>query len=68
MKVTCKHCGHYQFTATASTIVEGAICGGCKAKSNYSVMFPDATNLQLRHKFTTDETEPKKLKSKVEPV
>ena len=66
MKVTCRHCDHYQFTATTSTIVEGSICGGCKAKSNYSVMFYDATPEQLRHKSLEPETPPKKLKEKTQ--
>ena len=62
MKVNCKHCERYQFTANTSTIVNSLICHGCKAKSNYSIMFYDATPEQLRHKSLEEETPPKKLK------
>lgn len=62
MNVNCKHCDRYQFVAHQTRIVEGLICTGCKAKSNYLIMFYDATIEQLNYKSTEPETEPKKLK------
>lgn len=65
LKVTCKHCDKYVFTATATTILEEVPCTGCKAKSNYKIIFSnDFTDAQLNHVFTKEETPPKKLKEK----
>lgn len=65
LKVTCKWCGKYQFTATTTTIQEEVPCGNskCGAKSNYKIIFSnDFTDAQLHHVFTKEETPPKKLK------
>lgn len=63
LKVNCKHCGRYQFTATTTTIQEEVPCTGCKAVSNYKIIFSnDFTDAQLNHIFTKAETPPKKLK------
>lgn len=63
IKVNCKHCDRYQFTATTTTIQEEVPCTGCGAKNNYKIIFSnDFTDSQLHHVFSKAETEPKKLK------
>jgi len=64
MKVNCKHCNRYQFTASVTTIQEEVPCNGCGAKSNYKICFSDATPEQLRYTFTSEEKLPTKLKEK----
>lgn len=63
VKVTCEHCGRYLFTAVSTTIIAEHPCGGCGAKSNHKIIFPnDCTDAQLHFVHTTEETPPKKLK------
>jgi len=65
MKINCKHCNRYLFTATNSMIAEDVICSSskCKAHMNFSILFAtDATEAQLRHTFTAKETQPKEVK------
>lgn len=65
IKVNCRHCGRYSFTATTTTIQEEVPCGNskCGAKNNYQIIFSnDFTESQLHHVFTKAETPPKKLK------
>lgn len=62
MKINCRHCDRYLFTASSTTIVEGVVCSNskCKAKLNIKVIFnDDATHEQMHHKFTTPEQPPK---------
>lgn len=66
-KVNCRFCDRYIMTATSSTIVEGVICSNsrCKAKMNIRILFTnDATQAQLRHKFTEPEQPPKDKENK----
>lgn len=62
MKISCKHCSRYQFTACVTTIQQEVPCNGCGAKSNYKIIFGDATEEQIRYKFTEAEKPPTKLK------
>ncbi len=62
MKIYCKHCGRYLLDAKGTTIVEGLICPNskCKAKLNIKIVDHQSSEQDLKYKFTTEETQPKK--------
>jgi len=59
MKITCQHCGRYQFTATGNVMIQEMPCAGCGAKNNYKIIISDSAPA-LTAKATIDETPPKK--------
>lgn len=64
MKVTCKHCDRYLFTASGTTIVEQIVCPNtsCKAKLNIKVVNNMSSDADIHWKFKTAETAPKETK------
>jgi hypothetical protein len=64
MKVLCKHCSHFLFDATGTTLVSNVICPNskCKAKLNIKIIFNnDATDSQIRQVIEAEERLPKSL-------
>lgn len=61
MDINCKHCGRYLFKQVGTVVIEGIICpnSACKARLNFKIVTADRAK-DIRHEFTTKETEPKK--------
>lgn len=62
--INCKHCNRFLFKQMGTVVIEGLICPGCKAKSNFKIVTADPSK-DLRHKFINPETEPKKKEPEV---
>lgn len=61
MKIHCKHCQRYLFTATGDVMIDEMPCPGCGAKNNFKIVL-GGDILRLEHK--AQEVPPKTRKEK----
>lgn len=60
MKVHCKHCNRYLFTATGDVMIDEMPCPACGAKSNFRI------TLAVQAVKHTSEEQPPKVKKQLD--